>query len=635
MYPKGALAFFYIKIMADVDPFEMNIIGAQNLVSSDMNKTNSGNSGESDVGELVDELDLEMSDEELISLSDEWQSLDDTYSPKIKVRQDKNKKYYRGVQRATGLDSNTVVPSNLIFESEETFIPQALSKNPEPVVFSDDTEEGKAASNDIKTMLQYHADVLCLRKKLGIALRHWSIYFIGVLKHGWDAKIKEIKTDIRRPQNFLFHPDSYIDEYGNYVGLFLGERINSTAKKMIKMFPKYKDAITVKCDGKLGTEFTYIEWWTDEYCFSRFQDIILDKHKNEFFNYDTVENNSPEDQAEYGMEAQTVTPGKNHFAVPKMPYTFLSVFTLQEQPHDITNLIEQSIPNQDNINDRDVQIDKNLRNGNNSIAVSGQSFDKETARQAAQALEDGDPVLVPDGQVDSAIKRLPASPIPKGVLEAQQINKDTLRGVFGTLGISAQPQDSNDTARGQILNQSHDTTRIGGGVGDALEQVADNVFNWWLQLYLVFYDEKHYGAVMGSGRAVDYVNIINSDINRSFVISVVPNSMKPKDEVSQQNLAIDRWSAQAIDPISFMKEINDPDPMESAKKLAMWNTNPQMYMMTYFPESVPQQNSANPENPTDLLGNATPGSPPGTLSAPPASSALSEVPLNAGIAQPQ
>jgi hypothetical protein len=66
------------------------------------------------------------SDEELIKLKDEWEQRDSTYSPKIKPRQEANKIYYQGKQRANGMAGDRVVSSNLIFESEETFIPQAL-----------------------------------------------------------------------------------------------------------------------------------------------------------------------------------------------------------------------------------------------------------------------------------------------------------------------------------------------------------------------------------------------------------------------------------------------------------------------------------------------------------------------------
>lgn len=615
--------------MADLDSFTQNIMGVSDLVNSGDNKVlRNGVLEEGVEGQEVDVLALPMQDEELLDLRDAWEIKSNPYISKIKPRQELNKQYYQGRQRSKPGVEGSVVSSNLIFEAEETFIPQALSKNPEPVVWSDNTQEGKDASNEIKTMLQYHADVLCLRKKLGVMVRHWSIYFLGVVKHGYDAKSKDITTEIRKPQNFVLDPDGYVDEYGNYIGSYLGERIECTAKQLIEMYPKHKGFITLKVDGKMGTTCVRTEWWTDEYCFTTFQEVVLDKHKNEFFNYETNETSIDE----YGLEVVSATPGINHFARPKMPYTFLSVFSLQEQPHDITNLIEQNIANQDRISDRDEQISRNLRAGNNSIALSGKSFNSETSRQAAQALEDGDPVLVPDGQVENAIKRLPANDIPSAVFQAQDNDKNTLRSVFGTQGLSAQQQTADTTARGMILNQSHDSTRIGGGIGDALEQVADNIFNWWLQLYCVFYDEEHYGAIMGNGKAVDYVMVVNSNMNRNFVVSVAANSMQPKDEITEMNMATELANTGWLDPINLFKRLNYPDPLETAKMVTMWKIAPQQYYMTYFPQEQAQQLAGGMGNPPDLGGVPTPVDE--SLSAPPASPGLNQVPLDAGLAQP-
>lgn len=611
------------------DSFALNIQGVSDLVQSPDNKTSVGDfsNNEGVKGAYEDVLDLPMEDEELLKLKSEWELKHDGYYPKVKPRQERNKLYYAGRQNQSDGQADKVIGSNLIFEAEETFIPQALSKNPEPVVWSDDTDEGKKASNDVKTMLQYHADVLCLRRKLGVMTRHWSVYLTAVVKHGWDSKIVDgvekgdIKTDIRKPKNFVFDPDGYVDEYGNFVGEFLGERIDSSAKKLIELYPEHKDYITEKAEGKLGTKLVRTEWWTDEYCFTTLQDKVLDKHKNQYFNYAATEQTDEE-----GNVTQSATPAVNHFASPKMPYTFLSVFSFQETPHDTTNLIEQNVPNQDRIVERDAQISKNLRNGNNGLVLSGVAFNEETAQQAAVAAEDGDPILVPNGDVERAVKRLPSSDIPSAVFTSLENDKVTLRQTFGTQGLTSQADTKDTTARGMILNQSHDSSRIGGGIGDALEQVADNIFNWWLQLYCVFYDQPHYGAVMGNGRAVEYVTIVNSNLDRHFVVSVAPNSMKPKDEITQTNQAIERWNNKAIDPIGFMKELNDPDPIESAKRLAMWITNPQQYMLIYFPEIAPATDTANAPNPPNAPGIPTPVDE--SLGATPASASLSQVPIN-------
>lgn len=588
------------------DSFEQNILGVTNLVESKVNKTFDGNDGqEGTLSEPFDVLELPMDDSELLELRDSYMLRWSPYAARIKPRQEQNKTYYQGRQKATG-ENDQPVPNNLIFESQETFIPQALSKNPEPVVWSDNTDEGKTASNDIKTMLQYHADVLCLRKKLGMLVRHWSVYFIGVVKHGWDAKIGDITLEIRKPQNFILDPDGYVDEYGNFIGEFIGEKIESTAKKLIEMFPDKKDYITLKVDGKLGTTVIRTEWWNDDFCFTTFEEEILDKHKNEYFNY---EEGKP-----------------NHFATPKMPYTFLSVFSLQEAPHDITNLIEQNLSNQDRVNERDAQISKNLKVSNNSLVVSGLSFNSETAREAAIAVEDGDPIISPNGDT-SAVVRLPAPNLPSAIFQAQDNDKNSLRSIFGVQGLSYQSQNEDTTARGMILNQSHDSTRIGGGIGDALEQVADNIFNWQVQLYAVFYDEDHYAAVMGTGAAVGYSKINSANLNRKFVVSVAPNSMQPKDEITEQNLAIDLANKGWLDPINLFKKLNYPDPMETAKMVTLFKIDPAMYMQQFFPEIAPPQPMGGIGNPTDI-GLETQGEQTGNLGAPPASPDLGNVPLS-------
>ncbi len=311
-----------------MDAFDQNILGAVSLVGDDTNKIKDSQDIEEGVDEEYEDiLELPMSDEELLELAKEWQNKSDAYYPKVKTRQQMNKVYLKGGQKnANGM--LPVVAKNLLFEATATFVPAALAENPEPVVFSDNTDEGKQASNDLKTMLQYHADVLGMRQKLGVMVWQWGEYFIGAVKHGWEPLIDpitgaeggDITTELRRPQNLVLDPDGYVDEFGDFHG-FIGDRIEKKAEWFIEKFPKHKEYIILKVNGKLGTRITATEWWEDDYCFTTFQDKVLDKHKNEFFNY---EGGKP-----------------NHFAKPKKPFTFLSVFSLQEEPYDFTNLIER------------------------------------------------------------------------------------------------------------------------------------------------------------------------------------------------------------------------------------------------------------------------------------------------------
>lgn len=630
------------------DPISQNIEGVQQLVGSKLNKTINGVEGnpEGVEGELRDEFTLDLDDNELLALSRLWEAKYRPYEGKIKPRQEANKTYYLGRQKEGSQIATDGQPisANLLFEAEETFIPAALSKNPEPVVWSDDSKEGTKIASDVKTMLQYHADVLVIRRKLGLMVRHWSIYFLGVMKHGWDDTIGDIKSEVRNPQNFIFDPDGFIDSYGDYEG-YLGERITVTADKLIALFPKHEAFITVITDGKLGTNVTYTEWWNDEYCFYTFKNKVLDKSKNPNFNYDRIE---PQQDID-GNIIQAEVKGKNHFARPKKPYTFLSVFTLGDQPHDITSLIEQNIPNQRRVSRRTEQIDYNLSRQNNSDIFSENNFNQETAKQAANAIKVGNPVLIPSGgPIDGAIKRLQGQGVDASYFNELENSKQDLRTIFGTQGITSTNQDEDQTARGAILNQQHDNSRIGGGIGDAIEQVADNTFNYWTQLYYVHYDEQHFAAIMGKMRAVEYVTLSSQDLDRRIVVSVAPDSMKPKDEITDMNLAQALYDKGAIGPKTLLTMVNFPDANGAAEDGVLWTIDKMAYAQLNFPEMFAQLQqiqmqaqqqaiaASGAQAHAEAAGKSAGTPPEGItepeddqgLAAPPASSALSNVPIS-------
>lgn len=624
------------------DPIELNINGVQQLVGSKMNKTMDGATSnvEGIESEYTDELTLDLDDEDLIALANRWTTRYSPYEAKIKIRQQANLTYYLGRQKegtSVVAGDGQPISANLLFEAEETFLPAALSKNPEPVVWTDNTDEGNTLAKDVKTVLQYHASTLALRRKLMLMTRLWSLDFLACIKHGWDTEVNDIESTVKDVKKFIFDPDGYVDPYGNFVG-YIGERITLTADKLIDKFPSFDSYITVMVDGKLGTEVMYTEWWNDDYTFCTFKGKILDKSKNPHFNYTKTE--TVED--EYGLPTKEEIRGHNHFAIPKKPYTFLSIFSLGDQPHDVTGLIEQNIPNQRRVSRRTEQIDYNLSRQNNSDIFSENNFNQETAKQASKAMALGHPVLIPSGgPISDALVRMKANGLDAAFFNELENSKNDLRSIFGTEGITASQQENDQTARGMILANQYDSSRIGGGIGDALEQVANTIFNWWVQLYYVYYNEPHFAAVMGQMKATEYVEIQASDLDRRIVVSVAPDSMKPKDEITEMNQALSLWESGAIDPKTLLTVLNFPDPQETAAQATLWKINPQLYMQLNFPQLMQQiqaqiqqqpQQGAQPGQPAPQGGNPTPASqpgaqPPSSLGGVPSNPSLSQVPL--------
>jgi hypothetical protein len=440
------------------------------------------------------------------------------------------------------------------------------------------------------------------------------------MKHGFDSELNEIKSEVRHPKNFIFDPHGSVDVYGDFDS-WMGERITLTAQELVDEFPKHKEYISSTVKGKLGTSLTYTEWWSADgsYYFCSYMDRVLDKHKNPNFNYDESE--------------EKIT---NHFAKPKKPYTFLAMFSLGEQPHDVTSLIEQNIPNQNLISKRTMQIDVNLSRQNNSVAFSGDNFTQQTAKQASQAFEKGNPVLVPSGRpIGEAIIRFPAESYPDAAFRELESNKQNLRSSFGTQGITAEQPNEERTARGMILNQQRDSTRIGGGIGDALEQFVDNVFNNWVQLYYVYYDEPHEAKILGGMQGMEYATLSTDRFIARVVISVGAGTMAPKDEISERNQAMQLAEMGWLDPKSLFSILDIPDQENVAERTVMWMLNKQGYIQQNFPNLMPQQPQQPPQGmpgPEGAPQGGSPvmgGTPPPSTGGEPANAALSQVPLPA------
>lgn len=545
----------------------MGILDGFFSLSKNINRTSeieTNETMEGVVSTLAPELELDISDDELIKLKNQWEADWIPYSKVLRVVQDRNENYWLGKQFGSDDKSNAV--DNLIFEAQETFLPLATRQKAEPVVESNGSPEGQELAKNVRKMLIYQTDNQKLNLKIKQVVRYWSLYKLGIMKLGWSNRLGDITCAPVRPQKLILDPDSTVSEC-EYTGEYIGEYRKDTAQNIILKFPKVKKYIEELVKGKLGTKVQYIEWWTDDYVFWTINDRVMDKTKNPHWVYHE------------GMEV-----GNNHLPHPMKPYVFLSVFNLGLHPADDTNLIEQNIPLQDLVNKRLRQIDKNANRTNGGLAVSGDNFTKDQAANVSMAVEKGGTIYVPSGDANTAVARLQAPPLPNFVYESLIDYRNELRNIFGTRGSSPQGTINEQTVRGKMMVKAQDTDRIGGGVSVFIEQFMDRVFNWMTQLIYVYYDEPHMGYIIGRERAAEYITIQQSDFVSKLSVSVKEGSMIPRDALSQRNEAIDLWASGGIDPITFFERLDFPNPKEAARNLLLWKMDP----MALFAEQPAQ-----------------------------------------------
>ncbi len=540
---------------------------------------------------------------EVIALVRAWKERYTKYYNDIEPGQKLAFEYWIGKQRADESDSISGTQAqndNKIFEAVETFIPIATRSNPDPVIKCDPSEQGQKLAGAIKTVLVYEADRQKLKKLLKRMIRQWLIYKLGILKCSYDILLERIDTSIINPKRMLFDPDGHWDVSGKFTGEWIGERKQASAAKLKELFPKKETEIDLNSGEKGGTKIEYIEWWyrgTD--VFYTMDAVVLGKFKNPHWNYDVgevTEDSVDENGAPVTNVVTEEQEGINFLDKPTDPYTGLAIFSTELQPHDETSLILQNIGTQDMVNRRWRQIDKNVDSMNNGLAVSN-AFTAEQASQAASALRKGTAIRVPSGKVQDAVMRLPATGIPADVYNSLKDARQELSNIFGTSGSTPSGQSSEKTARGKILVNQLDASRIGGGITEYLEQVADTVYNYWVQLMFVHYTDAHFVTSAGSTDSQTLISIKNTDflMTKTLDITVKDGSLIPKDPLTQRNEAIDLWSANAIDPLSLYKKLDFPDPAQATNQLILW----QMLQKGQIPPNVylPTFNAGNPLQP--------------------------------------
>ena len=565
----------------------------------------SNENAEGIVGPKLPELELTLDDQELIDLSDTWEKVwnDSDVKNKWVTDGDENEKYWKGDHYdKPELDKRRTFKDNAIFEGLETYLPQVTRRNPEPMVSLATSETQSKENIDYAHAVQLElgelADDLNLRLKLKGAARNHEIRLLGALKVGWDLDEDRPSVEVMRPTKLILDPEAVTDE-GGYRGERVGEYRKEPAWRLVALIEKTKgnteniSYIKELVKQEMATEVGFIEWWTPDYVFWKLNSRVLMKRKNPHWNYDeeptpVMAPEAPQEQQPIQAEA-TPTPapetapelpqgapavpqladasapeqqmpaipeprkGVNHFKVRKMPYILLAIYTLNKQPVNVTSNIGQNLSNQDLINKRIRQIDRNGDNANNGMVVSlaRSGLSKDEAKNVTMALRNGGVVAIPDGAPQEAIYKPANAELPTYIYNQLVDTRNRVRDIWGTRGSSPAGIQSEDTVRGKIIVQGLDTDRIGGGISEYLEQMADTAYNWLVQLLYV-YDDRFVEQI-ANGTPIPRIKV-----------TVKEGSLLPRDSSTIANQAMTLAQEGKMSMIDLYKRLDYPNPEELA-----------------------------------------------------------------------
>lgn len=513
----------------------------------------------------IDPLKLKL--EELVERSNTWENAwksSDTYQKWLQQGVESSK-YWKGEHHGKAdMEMNRPVIDNAIFEALETWLPVATKRNPEPLItfiHGDDEQKFPNVKLYFRERLNYLANHLKIRLKIQKMTRTWALKLLGVIYIGWDLAENEMSIQSLRPESLILDPDSYTDEDG-YHGEFIGRYRKIPAAKLIDMSPQHKEYISEQVHDQLNTRLTIIEYYTNEFLWWKYQDKVFLKVKNPNWNYEQTVTSISVDEFGNEIPQESTKAGINFFKSPKMPFVFLSIYNLGDKPVDDTSLILQNLSNQDMINKRNKQIDRNVDDMNNGLIVSlaNSGLTKEQAKNVTTALRKGGVVMVPSGSPGDAIQKMRGDQLSPDVFTDLQYRQNRLRNIFGTQGISSAGIQQEESVRGKLVVKGLDTDRIGGLIADYLDNAAGQVFEWMAQMMLVYYDNDPFIASL---QQIPDMEIRSKE-----------GSMLPDDTAAEASQAMQLAQMGLISPIDLYTKLEYPDPVKMAADLFLWQNAP-------------------------------------------------------------
>ena len=537
-------------------------------------------------------LELDIPDSDLIRVLDMKQrESEDFFDNKLDLdkRRKKNNDYWRGKQIDYGMFHKWQVPyvDNVIYRDVETIIPIAISKVPDIIVSpaSEDPEKIKRAKA-LQKVLDFTVKQRHVRQVLRKATRHSLLDFIFVIKARWDKIKQTFVFEAVQPNKLILDHTATRTDFGMSSEAFdyIGEWIEEPLKVVISKFPNKKQEILDRTSGgikqenarQLANKIRYQEIWFTwhgedgtpiEGLLWRYKDLILDKMRNPYWDYEGQERAIAIDPITGNLIKKAVQ--FNHFEQPKKPYIIMNYqYTGVSGPIDDTTPVEQALPLQDVVNKRGRQITELADKANPKKIIPADFISKE---DAVDITDDPGETIVGEGSVRDGFTHVPGIP-PNPVLfqdlVSNRLEIDNMIGAHATTRGERVPEESGIARQ---ITREGDFGRIDDMVLSLIEPATDEMANWMVHFIKVFGTEEHFTQVLGEAGQSEFVEFDRDSIDDGLNITVKASTV---DKTERRSTATQLASAGSIDPLSLFEDLDAKNPIERAKRLTAFNADP-------------------------------------------------------------
>lgn len=495
--------------------------------------------------------------------------------------------------------------ANRVFVNMESVI-NTLIANPATINFLPTriSSEAQKLAKDEEMFFQKKFKQINWKETLRMGLRNLYFGRLLVIKAFWNPTLGyagDFDFSARDPRKVRISKHAKNEEESEFVI----EEITDTLSAVCKRFPnKKKDIIDIlgysEADIYIkNPEITYKEAWIGDYLVCKYQEIILCKVKNPYFDWDgllmtkeemeTEKEIIGEDRRSFfqdvklaqaqrrpeGMETETVSEVSteayyfNYFDKPRKPYIFATIFNNENKPIGRTDMISLSASLQRGIDKRKQDIDENCELVNGVIIVDSTVMDKSDA----QALRFEARGILWGKNVKAGVDRLTGEPLPQMVFDDMIDSRSEIDNIMAASSAFRGEREGQETKAGRLALIEQSFMRLNELV-QVVDYVSGEAFAWAYQLSKINYTEEHYAKWLGKDNATQILGFIQDDFLTGTEIEVIPGKTLPQDAQFRFERAQADVAAGILSPIDYMEEAGYPNPKQLAENAVLYKQNP-------------------------------------------------------------
>jgi len=438
------------------------------------------------------------------------------------------------------------VHSSRIFVNTEAVI-NALIANPPMVnvIPTRETPESKSLAISLEKFFKQKYIDENIKEELRKGLR--NIYFsrIAVLKPVWNISENTFGLVNIDPTKIRIYSGATKEKNAPYII----EEIDCDLRTMVARFPNKKKELMKACgvskeeDLFIKTQkLTYKEAWIDDYVIYKYKDIILDKEKNPYWDWDGIPMTAEEqivletlpghkekkeflDSLKNREINNAVYAHKyNYFNIPRKPYIFATVFAYENKPVGSTDFITQSISLQDDIDETKRNITENARLVNGIIKVDSSVMTQSEAQKLR--FETGG--LIYGKNIKEGVTRETGQPLPNFVLENLNDSRNQIDDVMASSSAFRGIREGQETRGGRIALIDQSFLRLNEFV-QVVDFLNKEIMDWFMQLGKLFFTEPQMVKIIGPNEAREVISITRDDFEDGIEIKVVAGKSLPED----------------------------------------------------------------------------------------------------------